>query len=48
MDCNNAFKQLKHILLYASILAMPDFDSNFVVETYSSDVAVGSVLVHHN
>ena len=48
MDCNSAFKQLKHDLVHAPVFAMPNFDANFVVENDDSDVAVGLVLMQHN
>ena len=47
MDCDTALKQLQHALAYASVLAMPGFDANFVIETDASDVAGGTVLIQH-
>ena len=45
LDCDTAFNQLKHALVYISILVMPNFNANFMVETNASDVSVGSVLM---
>ena len=48
MDCNTAFNQLKHALVHSPVFAIPDFDARFVLETNSSDVAVGAVLMQHD
>ena len=44
-DCNTAFTQLKHILMYAPVFAMLNFDASFLFETDASDVAIGAVLM---
>ena len=48
MDCDTEFKQLKHALVYAIILAIPNFNANFVVETNAGDKEFGAVLMQHN
>ena len=48
IDCDTAFKQLNHALVYGTVLAMPGFDAGFVAETDTSDVAVGAILIQHD
>lgn len=44
-EANLAFEKLKNSLVSAPILANPDFNLPFVIETDSSDLAIGAVLV---
>ena len=48
MDCNAAFKQLKHALVYTPVLDMPSFNANFVLDTDASDIAIGIVLMQYD
>lgn len=43
-EADEALKKLKEALVSAPILANPDFSKAFIIETDSSDLAVGSVL----
>lgn len=43
-ECDIAFETLKHSLTTAPVLALPNFQSQFVVETDASDLGIGAVL----
>jgi hypothetical protein len=44
-----AFQLLKHQLTQAPVLQVPDFNKQFVIETYASDYGIGAMLMqeHH-
>lgn len=44
-EATEAFSKLKHILMSASVLVYPDFQSPFTVETDACDVGVGTILL---
>lgn len=44
-EANVAFEKLKNALISAPVLSNPDFRQPFVIETDSSDSAIGAVLV---
>lgn len=46
-EAEEAFNKLKIALTSAPILAMPDFSKPFQVQSDSSDMAVGAVLIQH-
>ena len=39
-----AFEALRHKLVYAPILAFPDFRKDFILDTDPSDTGIGAVL----
>ena len=43
-ECDKAFQTLKDHLTKAPVLAYPDFDKPFVLDTDASDVAIGATL----
>jgi hypothetical protein len=43
-QCNQAFQTLKDLLTKAPVLAYPDFDKPLILDTDSSDVAIGATL----
>ena len=48
IDYDTAFKQFKHALIHAPVLAMPNFDDNIVVDIDTCDVAVGVMLMQYD
>ena len=43
-DCQNAFEELRKRLTSAPVLAHPDFNTHFILDTDASDHAIGGVL----
>ena len=44
-NCDTAFKELKHALLYTLILVTTNFDADLVVESDATDVVVSAILI---
>ena len=43
-QCNKAFQTLKELVTKAPVLAYPDFEKPFILDTDASDVAIGAIL----
>ena len=46
-NCQKAFEQIKHALMHAPVLALPDFLLPFVVECDASFEGIGAVLMQN-
>jgi hypothetical protein len=47
-DLQSSFEALKHVLVNAPVLSLPNFKKQFVQETDASDKGVGVVLMQDN
>lgn len=43
-ECQTAFEEIRHRLVTAPILAFPDYERAFILDTDASDIGVGAVL----
>ena len=46
--CQTAFEKLKQLLTSAPLLAFPQFDRQFLLETDTSGLGLGAVLAQHS
>ena len=44
MECANAFAELKHRLITPSVLAFPDYQRQFILDTDDNQDGIGAVL----
>ena len=47
-DASTAFAALKHVMVTASVLKLPNFELDFVVETDASNMGIGIVLIQQS
>lgn len=45
-EATHSFEELKRVLTSAPVLALPNSDNPFIVETYAYDMGLGVVLMH--
>lgn len=47
LEAEKAFIQLKHAMTLSSVLALPDFSKDFIIECDDSDSDIGTVLMQN-